>query len=100
MSVGNPSFFVPRVMASIKDPKTKFRYLYLNSIREIVTNDSKALEKDVTTVTEQLLQLANHQEAQIRILVAECIGGLFSEYPIDMGTDLEGILMDNKNPLA
>lgn len=100
MAVGNPGFFVPRVMACIQDPKTKHRYLYLNSIKEIVNNDSKALEKDVNNVTEQLLKLANHKEAQIRILVAECIGGLFSEYPIDMGTDLEGALMDNSNPVT
>lgn len=88
LALGNISHFLPQVMNAIKDPKTKHRYLYLNSIREIILNDSHALESECNTLTDQLLNLSNHPEERIRTLVAECLGTLFSAYPIDMQTDI------------
>jgi len=82
------------VMNAIKNPSTKHRYLYLNSIREIIINDSHALESEYNTLCDELLKLSNHQEDRIRTLVAECLGTLFSAYPIDMQTDIQAALMD------
>jgi hypothetical protein len=40
MALGKISHFLPIVMSAINNPKTGHRYLYLNSIREIILNDS------------------------------------------------------------
>jgi hypothetical protein len=93
MALGKISHFLPIVMSAINNPKTGHRYLYLNSIREIILNDSQALETETGDLTTQLLNLSNHPEERIRTLVAECLGSLFSAYPIDMQTDLQEVLM-------
>lgn len=96
MSIGNTTFFVPKVMASIQEPKTKHRYLYLNTIREIILNNSKALEHDVATLTDQLLVLASHKEDRICALVAECIGRLYQVYAFDMNDQIAEGLYEGK----
>lgn len=51
-------------------------------------NNSAALQDEVSTLTEQLLKLADHKELRTRALVAECLGRLFIEFSVDMSQDI------------
>jgi hypothetical protein len=61
--------------------EAKQKYLFLNTIREIILNDSDCLKNDVDKVTELLMSQTTHEEESIRSIVAESLGRLFSAYP-------------------
>jgi len=100
MALGNTGFFLPKIMASIQKPDNKYRYLYLNTIKEVILNNSQALSKVVTGLTEELLKLADHKEDRTKGLVAECLGRLFGEYAVDMSADMQQALTNAGNPVA
>jgi HEAT repeat protein len=100
LALGNTGFFLPKIMASIQKPDNKFRYLYLNTIKEVILNNSAALVKVVVGLTEELLKLADHKEDRTRGLVAECLGRLFAEYAVDMSGDMQQALTSANKPVA
>ena len=62
IALGNCTFFLPKIMQNVKQPDNKYRILYLMTIKEVIVNNSQALESEVSTLTEQLLKLADNKE--------------------------------------
>ena len=44
VTIGNPVFFLKKVFALVSDSEAKQKYLFLNTIREIVISDSNCLQ--------------------------------------------------------
>lgn len=84
VSVGNPGFFLDKVFALIVKSEDSHKYLFLNSIREIIIHDSKCLIDYILELSELLIKYTTHQEESIRSIVAESIGRLFCTYPDEM----------------
>jgi hypothetical protein len=84
VSVGNPGFFLDKVFALIDKSEDSHKYLFLNTIREIIINDSKCLKDYILELSELLLKYTTHSEESIRSIVAESIGRLFCTYPDEM----------------
>lgn len=47
VSVGNPGFFLDKVFDLIVKSEDSHKYLFLNTIREIIINDSKCLKEHI-----------------------------------------------------
>jgi hypothetical protein len=99
VSVGNPGFFLDKVFEFVNGSKDDQKYLFLNTIREIIISDPKCLQNYIMDLTNLLLKHTTHKEESIRTIVAESIGRLFQTYPdellspisdgITKGTELE-----------
>jgi hypothetical protein len=68
----------------VAESEAKQKYLFLNTIREIVISDSKCLSAYLNPLMELLMSQTNHPEDSIRSIVAECLGRLFIVYPEDL----------------
>ena len=44
VAIGNPNFFLDKVFSLVKQSKDAQKYLFLNTIREIIVHDSSCLE--------------------------------------------------------
>jgi hypothetical protein len=44
ITIGNPKFFLDKVFALVTKSEPKQKYLFLNTIREIILNDSDCLK--------------------------------------------------------
>ena len=84
VSVGNPGFFLDKVFALIVKSEDSHKYLFLNTIREIIIHDSKCLKDYILELSELLIKYTTHQEESFRSIVAESIGRLFCTYPDEM----------------
>lgn len=60
------------------------KYLFLNTIREIIIHDPKCLQAYIMDLTNLLLKHMTHNEESIRTIVAESIGRLFYTYPDEL----------------
>lgn len=60
ITIGNSFFFLNLVIEKINSAGAKYKYLFLNTIREIILNNSEALQNDVETLAELLLGLSSH----------------------------------------
>ena len=61
--------------------EAKQKYLFLNTIREIILNDSDCLKDYIKPMQDLLIQQSNNEEESIRSIVAESLGRLFAAYP-------------------
>ena len=84
ITIGNPNFFLKKVFGMVAESEAKQKYLFLNTIREIVISDSSCLSAYLTPLMELLMSQTNHPEDSIRSIVAECLGRLFIVYPEDL----------------
>lgn len=84
VTVGNPGFFLDKVFEFVGNSKDDQKYLFLNTIREIIINDSKCLKSYIFELTNLLLEHTQHKEESIRTIVAESIGRLFQTYPEEL----------------
>lgn len=98
ISIGNPEFFLQKVFALVDSSHDKQKYLFLNTVREIIITNAKCLEKYLPRLLPLLESQASHEEESIRSIVAESIGRLFIVYSEDMMDTMERSLAD-KNPL-
>jgi len=81
ITIGNPKFFLDKVFTLVTKSEAKQKYLFLNTIREIILNDSDCLKDYIKPMQELLIQQSNHEEESIRSIVAESLGRLFAAYP-------------------
>jgi cullin-associated NEDD8-dissociated protein 1 len=68
----------------VGESDAKQKYLFLNTIREIVISDSDCLSGYLTPLMDLLMSQTGHPEDSIRSIVAECLGRLFIVYPEDL----------------
>lgn len=74
-------------MVDKSDPQEK--YLFLNTIREIIIHNSKCLELYLTKLLPLLIDHSKNEDEQIRNIVAESIGRLFIIYSRYMVENVE-----------
>lgn len=98
MALGNTSHYIPEIIQLIKKSDAKSKFLYLNTIKEVIVNQPQALEPEVTTLTSELIELADSSEERVQSVVAECIGRLFQLYGAEMGEETQDVLKANKKP--
>lgn len=60
------------------------KYLFLNTIREIIIEDSHCLQEYILDLTELLVSHTTTDSQQIRNIVAEILGRLLADFPDDM----------------
>lgn len=97
LSIGNPDFFLQRVFALVDKSHHQEKYLFLNTIREIIIHNPKSLELYLSKLLPLLILHSKNEEEQIRNIVAESIGRLFIIYSTDMFNEIEHGLKD-QNP--
>lgn len=83
-----------KVFALVDSSHDKQKYLFLNTVREIIINNANCLEKYLPRLLALLDSQASHEEESIRSIVAESIGRLFIVYSGDMITTMEQSLSD------
>ncbi len=81
-----------------KSQKTE-KYLFLNTIREIILHNPNCLQAYLTKLLPMLVAHCSHEEESIRSVVAEIIGRLFVFYSMDMSSEIESG-MKSKNHLV
>ena len=89
ISIGNPDFFLQRVFALVDKSDPQEKYLFLNTIREIIIHNSKCLQLYLTKLLPLLIEHSRSEDEQIRNLVAESIGRLFIIYSHIMSSDID-----------
>ena len=84
ISVGNPDFFLPKVFTLIEAADPHDKYLFLNTIREIIIHNPKCLKPFVSKLLPLLIDQSKNEDEQIRGIVAENLGRLFIYYSQEM----------------
>jgi cullin-associated NEDD8-dissociated protein 1 len=84
IAIGNPKFFLEKVFQLVTKSDTKQKYLFLNTLREIILHDSECLKDYIKPMQDLLMQQSMHEEESIRSIVAESLGRLFAAYPQDL----------------
>jgi len=56
ITIGNPEFFLKKVFNLVTNSDAKQKYLFLNTIREIILNDSQCLKDYIHPMQELLMQ--------------------------------------------
>jgi hypothetical protein len=97
VSVGNTNFFLERVFALVDKSEHQEKYLFLNTIREIIIHNSKCLGPYLHKLLPLLIEHTKSGEESIRNIVAESIGRLFIVYATDMYNDIEGCFKSGDN---
>ena len=80
-------------MVSQSDDRQK--YLFINTIREIIIADSKCLRAYTSELLNLLMTNTEHPEESIRSIVAECLGRLSADLPIELAGALDDGLKSN-----
>jgi hypothetical protein len=80
ISVGNADFFLQRVFALLDKSDPKEKYLFMNTIREIISHNAKCLQLYLSKLLPLLLEHSKNEDEQIRNIVAENVGRLFVLY--------------------
>lgn len=47
LTIGNSAFFLDKVLALVRNSSAQQKYLFLNTIREIIIHNSECLKQDV-----------------------------------------------------
>lgn len=89
ISIGNTDYFLERVFALVDKSKSQEKYLFLNTIREIIIHSSQCLQPYVARLLPLLVEHTKNDDEQIRNIVAESVGRLFVVYSTDMYNDIE-----------
>ncbi len=56
ITIGSPKFFLDKVVELVTKSEPKKKYLFLNTIREIILNDSDGLKDYITPMQDLLMQ--------------------------------------------
>ena len=89
VSIGNPDFFLDKVFTLVKQASEAQKYLFLNTIKEIVLHDSKCLEMYLGDLIDLLMNHATTKDELVKSTVAESLGRLLPAYPGDIGNAIE-----------
>jgi len=84
ITIGNPKFFLDKVFSLVTKSEAKQKYLFLNTLREIILNDSNCLKDYIKPMQDLFMQQSMHEEESIRSIVAESLGRLFAAYPSEL----------------
>eukprot|EP00349_Pseudokeronopsis_sp_Brazil_P001033 CAMPEP_0202963642 /NCGR_PEP_ID=MMETSP1396-20130829/7659_1 /ASSEMBLY_ACC=CAM_ASM_000872 /TAXON_ID= /ORGANISM="Pseudokeronopsis sp., Strain Brazil" /LENGTH=341 /DNA_ID=CAMNT_0049685041 /DNA_START=2492 /DNA_END=3517 /DNA_ORIENTATION=+ len=84
ISVGNTDFFLKRVFELVDKSQHQEKYLFLNTIREIIIHNAMCLKDYLDKLLPMLLEHSKNEEEQIRSIVAESLGRLFVVYSSEM----------------
>lgn len=80
-TIGNPQFFLSKVFDQARESQVAQKYLFLNTIREIIIADSRCISEYMYDITELLIQLTSSDSPQIRTIVSEILGRLLADFP-------------------
>lgn len=97
ISVGNTNFFLEKVFTLVDKSEHQEKYLFLNTIREIIIHNSKCLKPYLHKLLPLLIEHCKNEEETIRNIVAESIGRLFIVYATEMFNDIEGGFKSSNN---
>lgn len=89
ISVGNPDFFLEKVFNLVDAAESGQKYLFLNTIREIIIHNPKCLRPFINKLLPLLIEQSKNADEQIRSIVAENLGRLFIYYSLEMGAQFE-----------
>ena len=95
ISIGNPEYFLQRVFALVDKSDPQEKYLFMNTIREIILHNANCLQLYLHKLLPLLIEHSKNEDEQIRNIVAENVGRLFVLYSRDM--QIEGSF-NSKNP--
>jgi hypothetical protein len=73
------------------------KYLFLNTIREIIIHNSKCLELYLAKLLPLLVEHSKNEDEVIRSVVSESIGRLFIVYSKFMSNDIERSFKSTNN---
>ena len=90
-TVGNPGALLDQVFQLINQSSDN-KYLFLNTLREIILDDPKCLDVHFESVVELFLAHSSHQDENIRNIVAESLGRLTPSYEEQIYETLENAL--------
>lgn len=95
MSAGNANFFLQKVFVLVDQSKQNEKYLFLNTIREIITHNPLCLRDYVKKLLPLLVEQSKNEEESIRNVVSEAIGRLYVIYSTEMGGVMEDSFKTN-----
>jgi len=95
VTIGNPEFFLGRVFELVRNSQEAQKYLFLNTIREIIIADSRCLEDYMFELTELLMMHTSAESQQIRNIVAEILGRLLADFPTETFDTVDSGLKSN-----
>ena len=97
ISIGNPSHFLDKVFQLIGESQEAQKYLFLNTIKEIIIADSHCLEEYLFTLIGLLHTHTSAESLQIRNIVAEIMGRLLADFPDQMFDTVDDNLRSGNN---
>ena len=84
VTIGNPDHFLAQVFELVNNSQEAQKYLFLNTIREIIVVNSRCLQSYTWQLNELLLSHTTSDSQQIRNIVAEILGRLLADFPDEM----------------
>jgi len=90
VAIGNPDFFLDKVFNLVDQSKDAQKYLFLNTIREIIIHDCNCLQMYIGQLSDLLMKHSTQQDELIRSTVAESLGRLFAVYPTELCEAIDG----------
>ncbi len=97
VTIGNPNHFLSQVFGLVQSSQEAQKYLFLNTIREIIIADSKCLETYIDELINLLISHTSVESQQIRNIVAEIVGRLLADFPEIMMDTISSELKSNNN---
>jgi hypothetical protein len=89
ISVGNPNFFLQKVFTLVDAAEHHEKYLFLNTIREIILHNPTCLQPFLEKLLKLLIDQSRNEDEQIRGIVAENLGRLYVVYSVQMAATLQ-----------
>ena len=97
VTIGKSDFFLSRVFELVQTSPEAQKYLFLNTIREIIIADSHCLQEYILDLNELLISHTTSESQQIRNIVAEILGRLLADFPEEMFDVVDGALKSGQN---
>ena len=97
VTIGRSDIFLGRVFELVRTSPEAQKYLFLNTIREIIIADSHCLQEYILDLNELLITHTTSDSQQIRNIVAEILGRLLADFPDDMFDVVDGALKSGQN---
>lgn len=100
LTIGSPQFFSEKVFGLVQLSDDRQKYLFINTIREIIIADSKCLQAYTSELLTLLMTNTEHPEESIRSIVAECLGRLSADFPSELLSALDDSLKTSNSCLT
>ena len=97
VTIGKSDFFLSRVFELVQTSPEAQKYLFLNTIREIIIADSHCLQEYILDLTDLLVSHTTSDSQQIRNIVAEILGRLLADFPDEMFDVVDSALKSGQN---